>query len=495
MTSTELVPQVGVLSLPEQEQGRILQALGLDIRQPLTKALLLVAERYDLDPLLKQVQIIKSNVYITHAGLLHIAHKSGKLDGIVVEDESVDGSHFRAKVSVYRKDMAHPFTFSGKYAKSKVRSDGASGEEMALKNAERAALRRAFDITAPTMDDSGSDLDEVVPYGDIDLPQGQPALPSAANNALPVPAATTPEGSAMPPPQPVSVGADDPKPVANATRSNSTGPASSAPAASTGATTPASGASAASAPTSEPKIPEGATKVIDPESGEVMYLSKGGAIINTKTGGEVLAATPEQQALQARAREIAAAANAKAEEPAKPARKARVTKKAAAPAEPTHTDEQIKRAQSLHMKAKELDIEESLLRDIVKAITEGATESTRDVSQDQADTVKAIMTAISQDLMDLEYDEQGNLHFEMMDNPLPPDDADPDEGVVDAEVVEEPVNWKQEANSRHISDGTFLRRARAMADEMGLPMPGSYADVTDPKLQASLMEWLKESEE
>lgn len=460
MTSTDLaVHEGGVLGLSdEQQKARILKALGLDLSQPLTQALVLVAQRYDLDPLLKQVQIIKSNVYITHAGLLHIAHTSGKLDGIVVEEESVDNSFFRAKVSVYRKDMAHPFKFSGKYAKSKVRSDGASGEEMALKNAERAALRRAFDITAPTMDDSGEDMDDVPPGSDIDLPMDRPALPGPEANALPVGLATGPDGKFLPN-QPE---AEDPKPKPKT-----------------------------------PTIPVGTLKVPIPETGEVVLLSPNGHIVNEKTGGEVLAASEDQKALQERAREIAAQAEAELTKPA-PAKKPRAVKKTAAkvPAEPTYTDEQIKRGQSLHMKAKELGIEETLMRDVIFSITEKRTRSTREVGQDEADTVKAVMTAISGDLMDLEYDAEGTLIFELMDNPLPPDDAEYNEDFSkqEPEVPDEPTNWKDEANVRHIKDGMFLRKARALAEEMEMTLPSSFKDISGPKLEAALWEWLKEVE-
>lgn len=480
MTTTDLVPHQspGVLSLPEQEQREILLALGLDMRSPLTKALLLVAERYDLDPLLKQVQIIKGNVYITHKGLLHIAHASGKLDGIVVEDEWDDKDWFRAKVSVFRKDMGKPFTYSGKFRKSKVRSDGASGEEMALKNAERAALGRAFDVTAPTMDDSGQDFDDVMPGSDIDLPMDKPALPSAEDNALPVPQAEPPAESSMPPPSPVDVTPEPPKPR---------------PKAAATATPSAPAASGAAAP---PRIPAEALKVTIPETGEVVHLSKNGHIVNEKTGGEVLPATEEQKTLQERAREIAAQAEAKTAEPTPAKKVARTVKKAPAkPAEPEYTEEQIKRAQHLHMRAKELDIEESLLRDIVYAITEKATKSTREVGKDQADTIEAIMVGIHGEVIELEYDEEGNLKFEMMDNPLPPDDAEediPDAEIVEPEVVAEPVDWKKEASTRYIKDGMFLRKARALAEELGVPLPASFKDIQGPELEAALWEWLEE---
>lgn len=481
MTSTDLVPHTGVLALPENEQREILLALGLDMGSPLTKALLLVAERYDLDPLLKQVQIIKGNVYITHKGLLHIAHASGKLDGIVVEDEWEDKDWYRAKVSTYRKDMSKPFTYSGKFRKSKVRSDGASGEEMALKNAERASLGRAFDVTAPTMADEGDDFDPVMPQGDIDLPAGKPNLPSAETNALPVPSDS---GGAPKPPLPKDVPAIPTSP--------STEASSAAPSADTGPSTETENGKGASAVSA-------AIKVTLPETGEIVLLSSRGNIVNEKTGGEVLAVSEEQKALQARAREIVEEAETALEKKvATPAAKRvakAVAKKAAAKAEPKFTDEEIKRGQSIHMKAKELNIEETLMRDVVYAVTSKRTQSTREVTHDEADTIKALMVAIAGEVIDLRYDEEGILIFDMMENPLPPDDADPDDGITDAEVVEEPkepTDWKKEAAARYIKDGMFLRKARALAEELGIPLPSSFKDIRGAELEKALWEWLEE---
>src|SRR5690606_9183938 len=97
----------------------------------------------------------KGGVYITRDGLLHIAHRSGQLDGIVVEQEptlSDDGREWVARVSVYRRDMRHPFTFPGRYPVNG--GNAAYAQEMAMKAAEAHALRRAFDVTGlPTLDD------------------------------------------------------------------------------------------------------------------------------------------------------------------------------------------------------------------------------------------------------------------------------------------------------------------------------------------------------
>ncbi len=138
------------------QPGKVLSYLGLNPDDPKSQAVVAVAQRYDLDPLLKHVIVIpKGGVYITRDGLLHVAHRSGQLDGIVVEQEpklSEDGKEWTARVSVYRKDMRHPFTFPGRYAVNGGNREYA--QEMALKAAEAHALRRAFDVTGlPALDE------------------------------------------------------------------------------------------------------------------------------------------------------------------------------------------------------------------------------------------------------------------------------------------------------------------------------------------------------
>lgn len=136
------------------QPGKVLAYLGLNPDDPRSQAVVAVAQRYDLDPLLKHVIVIpKGGVYITRDGLLHVAHRSGQLDGIVVEQEptlSEDKREWVSRVSVYRKDMGHPFTFPGRYAVAGSNRDYA--QEMSLKAAEAHALRRAFDVTGlPTL--------------------------------------------------------------------------------------------------------------------------------------------------------------------------------------------------------------------------------------------------------------------------------------------------------------------------------------------------------
>lgn len=138
------------------QPGKVLTYLGLNPDDPRSQAVVAVAQRYGLDPLLKHVIVIpKGGAYITRDGLLHVAHRSGQLDGIVVDQEptlSEDGKEWQARVSVYRKDMRHPFTFPGRYPVNGGNRDYA--QEMALKAAEAHALRRAFDVSGlPAIDE------------------------------------------------------------------------------------------------------------------------------------------------------------------------------------------------------------------------------------------------------------------------------------------------------------------------------------------------------
>jgi hypothetical protein len=138
---------------PHNEQ--ILRYLGLDPRNPQSAAVVAVASRYNLDPVLKHVLVLpRGGVYITRDGYLHIAHESGVLDGIVVEQEpklSEDKREWVARVSVYRRDMSHPFTFPGRYPVGGSNKEYA--QEMALKAAESHALRRAFNVAGLPSED------------------------------------------------------------------------------------------------------------------------------------------------------------------------------------------------------------------------------------------------------------------------------------------------------------------------------------------------------
>ena len=136
--------------------------LGLDPARPEVHALVLLCRRYRLDPLLGHAAVIAANggakPYITRDGMLEIAHRSGRLDGIVVDEERQSEHGWSATVSVWRKDMSHPFTYKGGCGLDEPQAEQGNGAEMALARAERRALRRAFAI--PAYDDNDDDIAE-----------------------------------------------------------------------------------------------------------------------------------------------------------------------------------------------------------------------------------------------------------------------------------------------------------------------------------------------
>lgn len=136
--STDLVPV-------DIDKAKVLLAIGLNMRDPNAQAALLVCQRYDLDPLLKHVQLIKQAIYVTRDGYLHVAHQSGVFDGMEIIDEGETDLYFWAKVSVFRKDMSRPFTCTARCRKD----EKTFGDpwDMAVTRAERRALKRAFDVS------------------------------------------------------------------------------------------------------------------------------------------------------------------------------------------------------------------------------------------------------------------------------------------------------------------------------------------------------------
>lgn len=169
MSAIEKVGNVAI------DQEAILKALNLNPRDPKTQALLVVCERYQLDPLLKHMVLISGNPYITRDGYLAVAHRSGQFDGMEVVDSGEDQTHWWAKVAVWRKDMSHPFTYEGRYPKNGHQKN--YGREMAIKCAEVMGLRRAFNVTGVGAADERWDED-AAPVERSQPAPTQPALPA-----------------------------------------------------------------------------------------------------------------------------------------------------------------------------------------------------------------------------------------------------------------------------------------------------------------------------
>lgn len=143
---------VAVANGTDPREMTLLRAIGFDRLSPEQRELALnISKRYELDPMLKHVVMVDGRPYITRDGLLHVAHRSGQLDGIETTEATVIDGFWRASCSVYRKDMSRPFTYSGRYPTSGGNQKFAP--EMAVKVAEVMALRRAFDVAAPVAEE------------------------------------------------------------------------------------------------------------------------------------------------------------------------------------------------------------------------------------------------------------------------------------------------------------------------------------------------------
>ena len=152
------------------KMSSILGAVGLDAGNPTHQAALLACEKYGLDPLLKHLIVIpNAGAYITRDGWLHIAHRSGQLDGITVEDTGIDDTHWWAICSVWRKDMGRAFTYRGRYPLNGKNRQ--FGPEMAVKVAEVAALRRAFPVAGVGAAEERWDTEDPVDHWATETPE------------------------------------------------------------------------------------------------------------------------------------------------------------------------------------------------------------------------------------------------------------------------------------------------------------------------------------
>ena len=155
-TESALVP---ITPEGDERRNALIRAVGFDqLSEAQRELALAIAQRYELDPMLKHLVMVDGRPYITRDGLLHVAHRSNDFDGIEVTDPVLDESpgvggkrYWRARASVWRKSFSRPFIYPGRYP-----VDGKNArfaEEMAIKVAEVMTLRRAFDVSAPTIEE------------------------------------------------------------------------------------------------------------------------------------------------------------------------------------------------------------------------------------------------------------------------------------------------------------------------------------------------------
>jgi hypothetical protein len=140
-----------------RRNAALMRAIGLDKLPEAERELALaIAKKYELDLLLGHARIIEGRLYVSRDGLLWIAHRSGQLDGIEVTVPEVVkipnlGEFWHCTASVWRRDMQRPFVYPGRYPTTG--KNRTYGPEMAIARGESMALRRAFNVSAPTIDE------------------------------------------------------------------------------------------------------------------------------------------------------------------------------------------------------------------------------------------------------------------------------------------------------------------------------------------------------
>lgn len=177
MTGNSLVQRApSAIAEIEIDYGKVLQHLGLNPADPKAQALVLVCRQYHLDPVLKHAILIsegkkgEASLYVTHKGLIHVAHRSGDLDVITIPEQGETDTHWTAVAEVWRTGRTRPFRYPGRYPKMRPVYEWTGpegkrvkkkigeelhpyGPEMAIKAAECMALRRAFDVQLPVAEE------------------------------------------------------------------------------------------------------------------------------------------------------------------------------------------------------------------------------------------------------------------------------------------------------------------------------------------------------
>lgn len=179
----------------------VLRIIGLDPCDPKSHAVVAVCDRYGLDAVLGHIMLLGNSrlPYVTRDGYVFIAHRSGQLDGLAVEDPHREGNQWVTHASVWRKDMSRPFVYPGS---AEVGRDNA--QEMAIARAERRALKRAFAVTLPRefAEDEFDSRAQPTPTPPAAAPGEQPdtdASPGGDTGGASRAGGTTPPGEAPPP--------------------------------------------------------------------------------------------------------------------------------------------------------------------------------------------------------------------------------------------------------------------------------------------------------
>ena len=152
------VPKVVAVVDPSEQEKRIMlikAKVAPDATNTEFELLMYLANKYNLDPLLKQIWLVKfgnspAQIYAGRDGFLEIAHRSGHFDGmetVVFFDE--DKKPINAVCTVWRNDMTHPIKSDVLFKEYTTGKNlwATKPAVMIGKVAESVALRKAFSVS------------------------------------------------------------------------------------------------------------------------------------------------------------------------------------------------------------------------------------------------------------------------------------------------------------------------------------------------------------
>ena len=192
MESNALMTMDEAKMLQRVEMARFPQDLTKDDKKLLAQ----VAITYGFDPLMGEVTIYQGKPFVSIDGRYRKAQETNRLDGVETrpatkkerEDWQIPDGDYFFRAEVYVKDALHAFVGWGRVCK--VETVGGKGykpveknpQRMAEKRAEAQALRKAFHIPLPSVEEIGSQDYESTA---IDITTGEITKPETSLETLP----------------------------------------------------------------------------------------------------------------------------------------------------------------------------------------------------------------------------------------------------------------------------------------------------------------------
>ncbi len=158
MGKQEMLIRVGIAKFPK------------DLTVPEKELLAQAAITYGLDPIMGEITIYQGRPYISVDGRFRKAQEDPNFDGIEsrpankqerIDYQMPDGDYF-FRGDVYVKNISRPFTGWGRVRLAEINAKGdfrpidTNPQRMAEKRAEIQALRKAFHIPLPSIEDIGT---------------------------------------------------------------------------------------------------------------------------------------------------------------------------------------------------------------------------------------------------------------------------------------------------------------------------------------------------